>query len=546
MSNATASPKRGQFQVGFHDGNIVTFLSQTYKDLAGGMGEIVQNQIDACDGPGGRAFIILDLRQSTLKGYDNGVGASREAMRERIANIGAKLKTVGKIGEKGIGNLAGISIGRRYRIITRSRDQKPKEPFFELVLDRRAVDDQKKVAFEWEEMEPGFNFSGEQEGMSTYIDIQNISDSMLAPYVDMPNPAEEIAQLISNTYSSKLIETKMNIDVKVIKKNRQVETVRVSPIQFPGKKTSMLIETAFGAVDFQVYLTNEQVKKPVVNVDHQGRYAFPLQNLVGIWSQIKDFFGSGHVQAIIRVNFCTLTADRHGFDFDDKLDAFYVALREFTAKYGRPWLATLRERNRSDQYANMARRAFEQLNRTTFSEYPELAKALAAKAGVAMTGPVKIPRLKIRRENDDVPQIYPTPITSPKEEEVERDGGLTPKVPREPRIPPKTPPIKKIGGVYGLSIIFREGDPEHGNLWRARFGTKNEERGCIIINLTHPDLTNNEQKGKARLQQYISYLVSTTLVKTLIDNPTEALVFQKYAENTLLQFLGTFASTSFT
>ena len=301
---------RGAMKVGFHTGNIINYLAEKYRRADQVIAELVQNQIDACDDQigGGKSLIVLDLAKNILQAWDNGTGASREAMTERVAKIGAKMKSAKQIGEKGIGNLAGIALGGRYRMITRSRDQKPRQSFFELILDRDAVDDQEEVSFHWEEREPGFNFSGEQSGMSTYIDIRAIPSAALAMYRRFDNPAEEIASGIANAFSSKILELGLQIEIRVAKENKSIVSSIVRPLEFPGRQEVVFLDTPAGKVTFSIYLTHSQGKNPIVQVDHEGKFSFPLKNL-DIWPEISDFFGCGHVQGRIRVDFCSLAGD---------------------------------------------------------------------------------------------------------------------------------------------------------------------------------------------------------------------------------------------
>ncbi|MBI2100465.1 MAG: ATP-binding protein [Candidatus Vogelbacteria bacterium] len=541
MPETIETATRGQMPVGFHTGNIIMYLAEKYGTLTQVIKELVQNQIDA---RAKRARIVLNCKQRKLQAYDDGVGASIGQMQERIARLGARMKSIDDIGEKGIGNLAGIGIGDQYRLITRPRDEKPRPRFFRLCLDRQAVKAQAEVNFDYEVLDYGFTFSGENAGMSTFVDIQQLEPTALKILRRDDNPAKTIAEEITAAYSSKIQQTGIHIRVTVIDHDGIEKTVSVEPIEFPGRREEVLIETPRGTVCFIIYLTHRVNKNPIVLIDHQGRYSFPLRQLEESWSDVADFFDSGHVQGRIRVDFCTLTGDRKRFEYNSDLERFHEAVCQFAEHYGRPWLARLREQFKAERLSALAERVIQNLERTILASHRDLYREMLRGVGLdPSTGQIEavgVPKNQRRKTNEVPPLTAPAP--QPTGSNPPPDKTRTPRTPSVTKSGVESSQSRKkvrVAGQTGLVIIFREGDEVSGNKWRIRLGLNGDEKGCMVFNIAHADFTAAEQKGDMALRQYMSYLVTVVLAQVFMS-AEEAQTFHRCSEDYMLQFLDAF------
>lgn len=542
----SATTKSGYLPVGFHSGNVITYLASHYSTIVQVVKEIAQNQIDA---QAKRGQIIINAKRMILKAYDDGRGASVEEMRDRISQIGARKKGPEDIGEKGIGNLAPIAIGWQYRLITRARDASPKTLFFRLRLDRDAIDGQAEVNFEYEELPLGFSFSGTEENMSTFVDVQRIEPSALRGLMRESDPAQFLADAVAEAYSTKIRKSGIDIQITVVDKNGLTKVATVKPIQFPGRRETIEIETPQGPVKFEMFLARSPAKKPTVSVVHQKRFSFLLSGIGTIWDEVADFFGSGHIQGNIEVGFCSLKADRIGFELNSDLEHFHRAVIEFVETYGRPWIARLREQFKAERLSELAGRVLQNLERSLAGKFPELLEQFRG-VGFNPTPPptggskVKTPRPPKKKPDGDVPRLKPPPPESPLKPEVENKKLVA----KNPSPPPKikkgveddqTQKKVRVAGQSGLVVLFREGDETTGSKWRIRLGEKGEEKNCLIFNIAHADFTAAEQKGDMALRQYMSYLMVVMLVKPLMTDE-EARVFHSASENVMLQFLDAF------
>ncbi|MEK7585297.1 MAG: ATP-binding protein, partial [Patescibacteria group bacterium] len=283
MVDPTIPSNIGQLTVGFHAGNTIFHLANHYKRVEEVVREIAQNILDA-KSKWGR--IILNLERRTLQARDNGDGASLEEMRQRIAQIGARRKGPKDIGEKGIGNLAPTAIARLYRMITRKRDAKPKTSFFQISLDREAIEGKAEVAFDYKWLESGFSLTSGGEVASTFIDVKDIEPAALRQLAKEANPAQFLADFLAEAFSAKIRETEIRLEIVVISEDGTQTKVMVKPIQFPGRREVIEIPTPRGPVTFEMYLSRTQTKNPKIEVNHQNRSSFPLQGVEMLWHEV--------------------------------------------------------------------------------------------------------------------------------------------------------------------------------------------------------------------------------------------------------------------
>ena len=482
-------------------------------------------------------------------------------MRQRIAQIGARRKGPKDIGEKGIGNLAPTAIARLYRMITRKRDAKPKTSFFQISLDREAIEGKAEVAFDYKWLESGFSLTSGGEVASTFIDVKDIEPAALRQLAKEANPAQFLADFLAEAFSAKIRETEIRLEIVVISEDGTQTKVMVKPIQFPGRREVIEIPTPRGPVTFEMYLSRTQTKNPKIEVNHQNRSSFPLQGVEMLWHEVAGFFNLGHIQGEIHLNFGVMTPDRNGLMANSDLDVFHDAVIKFVTQYGQPWITRLRAQFKNEHLQDLALRTIKGFERS-FAGFQELLQQFrgpnlppSAKpttgGTLVKTRTVPPPPLPPKKKKpEDVPTLI-RPVT-PK-------PPVTPLPPAPPKPTPtgKKPPTKtpttptkaepearvdepekkvRVEGQGGLVILFHEGDEETGYKWHIRLGENGEERGCLIFNIAHPDFTAAEQKGDMSLRQYMTYYITVMLVKTLLT-PEEWRVFHHVSENVMPQFL---------
>jgi hypothetical protein len=254
--------------IGFHQGNAILFLASHYGELDRVIKEVVQNSLDA---KSLQSVIVIDLQRKKFSSYDWGEGSSREGFQQRFAMIAQCQKGAGDIGQKGIGNLAALAVGRIYRIITRDQTEKPPGRYFELKLDRQLVEDQPEVEFEGEEKDEGFVLRYNGTPCSTFLQVRDLNQSAIRD-ASQPHFLTDLADDLGSAYRAKLRATKAKITIILIDKEGVESRVEVMPLDYPGRREIVTIDTPKGPVTFEMYMTFNRVKKPTKRVN-KGKFS---------------------------------------------------------------------------------------------------------------------------------------------------------------------------------------------------------------------------------------------------------------------------------
>lgn len=493
----TTPVESGVFEVGFHQGNVLTFLAAFYREAPQVILEMVQNSLDK-----NATSIVIhlrlgDRRSNMLRVLDNGNGASKTEMERRIGNIAARQKTDNKIGEKGIGNLAPLAIAGRYSMITRPR--RGDDPFFRITFDKDGVRGRKEVSFGWEDMPSDF-VPEEGKKVSTIITVRSIEASALRSLVRQENSAKMIADAISDRFSTRIQDLGANITVKVEKKDSGTVTERVTPQIFPGQREVVEITTPHGLVKFEMFISGRRQKEPKILVEHKNRHSFELKNMSDIWMEYADVFECGFIQGKIMVKFCTLTPDRNGFEWNEELESFIQAINDFCEQNGRPFLAQLEDVSRVEAWSDITREVLDSARQLIDQDPTLLPKDLQG-------------LVSSRHHDADQGQNDGTKRRTKKKKKRSPDGGDEPtlkgsaqRIHHHSTESPSGRSRHRLRGEKGITIEFAEGSPERGYKWRVMI-----ERGVILLNTTHEDWRQAEDKTKTHLRIYIGCLVARAL-----------------------------------
>jgi hypothetical protein len=252
-------------------------------------------------------------------------------------------------------------------------------------------------------------------------------------------------------------------------------------------------------------------------------------------------FGSGHIQGIIKLDFCTLEADRSkGFVLSNDLQDFIDAVLKFAREYCKPWLDDLEADKTLDRFEKVGRAVVESAD-AVIRENPALMLAFRGDVSDGHVGSEKAPpagniRISTRRlKRDDggppfakKPPVVPTGVGGKekkpraKEREVSHTGVSSPTGTRR----------RVIEGQTGIQIVSGEGVG-----WRIRMGTEPPVTGKIVVNISHPDWSKTEQiGGEAALEVYAKLLVMGLFSKLLM-NDQRWNIFSEEFERTFLRFM---------
>ena len=221
----TGSGQVSTIPIGFHGGNILLYISQLYSHPTDAIRECVQNAIDK---RAKHIRIQIDCLQSTIHVIDDGDGADLGEITAKFNAIGKSLKLADPeaIGEKGIGNLAGIAIAEVFELVT--RDTKSSDPFRIYTLDRDKVRGKPSAELVTEVFPAGIIMKGLGFTPSAVVRLRGVNAMALKRLRDI----EAVTRCLADAFSGKI--RAQNIDVRVNYRdlqNRRSER-RVAPISF--------------------------------------------------------------------------------------------------------------------------------------------------------------------------------------------------------------------------------------------------------------------------------------------------------------------------
>ncbi len=511
-------------------GNIILIIARLYAKVEQVINELAQNQIDA---KATKSIIIVNLKSRRISTSDNGKGASIPEMEERISKIGSRLKDIGDSGEKGLGNLSPIGIAHKYSMVTHKKGTT--DPFFKISMNRDMVEGKKDVDFECETLPKGFKFR--EKGWTTGVSVANIEKTALRDLIRMQNPLEYICDTIAAAYGKKIEKSGIQITVRVKDIQGNESEKVVVPQKFQGRRESIDITTKYGPITFEMYLTNTKQKKPQILIDHQGRFSFPFRNMSDLWSLLSKELGTGYMQGIIHVGFCTLSADRTSFVFDDEYDKLSDAVIEFTEKYAVPWLNRLKKMKGHDLFEQIGRNVLSAADEM-LKDHPELLNEIfkaSVSDGHSDTDDMEHEATKIRTRKKRKPHDVP-PLLEPEEVKI-----VTPKKKRKKKekrllhtgVSSDTGTKRNaLKGQSGLQLLDKEG----GNVGpRAWIGTEGEEKGKIVMNISHQDYCEAEYQGKAALNTYMTLIIMRILSTPFIPDNRKK-IFEEEFEGVFMQY----------
>lgn len=518
-----------------HKGSIVMSLAQAYGRVELAINELAQNQIDA---KASKGEITLDLSKNRIFTFDNGKGASYEEMERRMAQIGSPLKGPGDIGEKGLGNLAPISIAKRIRFVTHAKGTQ--EPFFMIKMDKDIhVVGKEDVDFDVDIMGPGFKLG--EGGWTTSVSVSGVEESALRALKKEQDILGFLCDSIASAYREKIRVTGIQLTVRLLDDKGAISERRVVPLKYPGRHEFVEITTKSGPVIFELFLTNRKQKNPRVDIEYQKRYSFSLKNLDAIWDLSSYVFGSGFIQGSIHIEFGTLTKDRKQLEWGPEVEDLEEAILKFCLDYGETWIKKLEDVKKMDLFEKVARAVLSSAEKI-IKENPELLseifKGSVSDGHGGSTKPLheeKKIRTRIeQRKPSDVPSIKgdeeakPAPSSSPKGKRGKEKKSLHPGV-----VSDSGSKRRALKGQYGLQIIDGDG-PRTG--WRAKIGIEGEEAGKIVINVQHRDYASSQDKGPTAFDTYMRLLIMVILSKPLILSEERAEIFHKEFEDVFMEF----------
>lgn len=523
---------RGNIAVGFHYGRTLLHLADSYARPTQVILELIQNAIDA-----GAKNIYLKVvagrasRQRIIYCADDGAGASFEELEQRFQRISEQQKT-GKIGHKGIGNLASLAIAEGFSLTTRPGGPlATRERYFTIKLSRTGLEEMAEGVTlpylrETKEFRPGAEHKLATDfGISTLLIVQGVRQAALRQLAD----ASTIAQTIENRFAPQILERKIRIWV-----DAGGHRLLVQPAAFPGTPETTEIETLSGTVRFEIFVGTKPVKTPKLAVIHgktpEEQYAIPFGPFLEISPAVREVFNSGLLQGNVYVPFCRLTPDREEFEYDDELSAFWEALETYAKLYGRKILERISEEKRDVKIAQVLLGALRRLEKFLAGHREEFIPLFRGQVSEGHFG----------AENGELAE----PLRSV---EPTRRG---PRQPGEPRPGPKSEQKRRIHSgvtdsgsrrrVYnrqlGIQVEYRDPRPEEGRDWLSK-----REGSKIILNSLNPLWQAVESDSQAHTQYCFLLMLKELILAPQDEGPAKEFFNDTFEHNYMPALVETLA-----
>lgn len=492
-----------QIQVGFHYGRTLLHLASTYARPNQVILELVQNAIDA------GAFNIsikIDGRKRNIYCADDGVGESFENLQHRFQRISEQQKK-GKIGHKGIGNLAALAIGEGSVLTTRPRGSRQR--FYTVALNREKLEEMAdEVALpcrrEPKGFRPGAQFKlGTDFAISTLLVVKGVRTAAMKPLKE----AATIAQTIENRFAPQILKRKIRILVEAGGHKTQVQ-----PAAFPGTPEKTEIETPHGTVVFDIYSSPKAEKKPRLAIVHgktpEEHYSVPFAPFLEVSEPIGQVFGSGLLQGNIYLPFCKITPDRDEFEYDDQLIVFWEILEEYAQTYGRQIIDRISQERKEIKIFRVINSAIQRLNRYVMKHKEEFAGIFVGQVSLGHVG------AGTGIEGETIRTLLPKPRASTTQP---RPASKEPTREQKKRVhsglkDPTGTRRRVVNRQTGIVADWRPPHPEEGRDWRSKFG-----EGIIVFNSLHPDWQKVESNQEAHIQ-YVFHLMLKELVLSRLED----------------------------
>lgn len=493
-------------KVGFHVGNVVTFLSHLYGTGYSVIREAVQNSIDE---GATKIFISIHCGRRLIKVYDNGGGATQKEITAKFENIGLSLKRndPDKIGSKGIGNLAGLAVAEQWQFISKKQG-----PFCAYTFDRKELEKGDEVNVYAEQLslkQIDRECPFVANSLLRLIDVAEITLKQLGDQ-------ETIERTLREAFNTKLRLNNIELRVSYWNFKNKRHDFLVKPVAYRGAEMEIVKqETPCGSVDFAFFHNSNPINNPSILVQHQGVYSIPLVNFFKMKilpTKIEHLFLKGYFEGEIRLGFCTVNGSRSAFEHDNDLKIFVEAVVAFAEDVLKPIIEQFEQADREERWKRIAEGVLKTM-RSYFQKNPALVppslKTMVFKLSEKLSDEDEMTGVGIRKPgSNSIPPKKKTERPPLPPDALKKQKGESEQKKRTSGATTGKPKGKVIDFSEGLGIQFIHPDPEtDGFIWHSR--TSNN--GVIQINIVNNEFLEAEKRGQTVVSRYLMTLLHKEL-----------------------------------
>ncbi len=344
-------------ELGFHQGNTLLRLAETYPKLDLVILEYIQNALDI----GARnIWVKISFRNRYVYIRDDGDGVSVEHFERALKSVCSSIKGKDKLGRYGIGLVSGIDKCKEL-IFTSTPKENPsdyKKWVFEgNIVEQKSIDgipcfEEKRYVFS----KDSFYESKSKEVVNwrTEIRLESITKDRTLTRIS----SEDFRSAILERYSEVMRKKGVTVFLIIVTKDERTNT-KIQASEFQGKKLPTQIETGkdAGKTVFDLYIANKKAygRRGKVHVGIDGndfRIGFPtfarFTNLFN--SETIQILESGIFEGNIISQKCTLHPGRRGFVENDALLEFCAHIETWMEKEGVKYASEINQEKKDERY----------------------------------------------------------------------------------------------------------------------------------------------------------------------------------------------------
>lgn len=341
-------------RIGFHMGNALLTVAETYHTLMATMLEMVQNPIDA-----NATWIRVTVNQKTrnIIIHDNGDGVSKQDFNKALEEICASKKPKGKYGRFGKGIVSPFGKCERYTVT--SLDRPHSRGFLEWTFDTKEL--MSKVKAEdmvipvtaredlcTDVLKPRHGETA--VNWRTQIRIKNYSRDRVISKINL----DELDRQIARRYGKELRKRQIDITLTVVDEKGRESSRRVRANTYNGYPLEefALANDAGGQTTFRMYYVgsggrgvdlgeqDDPFRFEWERFEKAHRHLLPADIRSALWKFEGEILSSR----------AKLHPDREQFEEDDALVGLCSAIAQWHKEVGQPYLDDLKEEGKEQLY----------------------------------------------------------------------------------------------------------------------------------------------------------------------------------------------------
>jgi len=534
MSNRTGSIQ-GRSTVGVHMGSILLRASSTYPTILEVILEQIQNAIDA---NATQVWVNINQKSRSISIRDNGDGSSQSHFEKALSLVGQTIKPTNKLGRFGLGLCSPLGKCERHTFTSTTR--RDPSGYLEWTFETPKIVGMKAVSVPIRNR-PDLLFSRKKDkgvAWRTEIRIEKYTSDRFVQKMTMDSLCEGVQKYAKSMRRKDVV---VLVSLSPPNGDKEVREIRAEDFQGSPLKVQTIKNPEGGETHFRLFLTKASSKgrKGKVWVGEKrndfrinfSTFVRTLPEATQLSDEAIQALSSGIFEGEILNTKVQLHANRRGFELNDTLLGFCLAIEDWFDQFGREHFNETRKVRREERYQNLgirSMRAIEALAKSPLGQH--ILKAIESfKVGTVGTG--HFPRRGRLSEKSGLSVTIPSDKSqggnSPGGESTGEHTGHKPFVVLGPR---GTQRKLVRSNSLGLSMAH---EPLPGDkLWEL-----DSETGTVILNIKHPLWVECEERGDRVLMRFQEYLVVHALtvetmpedwkeiVRTGIDEATPSYAF---------------------